>query len=259
VRLVYVPGVGWAEPPLELPPPEGERLPLEVLKALGYFQVPEAGARYGGQGRLFRLVLDLPAPHLGSPEEGVGRGSLEVGLPYLVPGLLSAPWPQGLAAEVRLLPRGTRLTLKAPGSLLRYRLFPLENPPRLVLDLYLLLPEVEEALAPGVRYREVYAFTPEPLRLYLVEAERGRLLPVGTPSSGPCPRTWPRTPWPSSTGGTLTPRRAPPSASGSRTGSRSPTPLAGRPSCGMASSSSWAFPGLRRWWRGQRGSGCGWG
>ncbi|MDT7908456.1 phosphodiester glycosidase family protein [Thermus sp.] len=188
VRLVYVPGVGWAEPPLELPPPEGERLPLEVLKALGYFQVPEAGARYGGQGRLFRLVLDLPAPHLGSPEEGVGRGRLEVGLPYLVPGLLSAPWPQGLAAEVRLLPRGTRLTLKAPGSLLRYRLFPLENPPRLVLDLYLLLPEVEEALAPGVRYREVYAFTPEPLRLYLVEAERGRLLPVGTPLKRALPK-----------------------------------------------------------------------
>jgi uncharacterized protein YigE (DUF2233 family) len=188
VRLVYVPGVGWAEPPLELPPPERERLPLEVLKALGYFQVPEVGARYGGQGRLFRLVLDLPAPHRGSPEEGVGRGSLEVGLPYLVPGLLSAPWPQGLSAEVRLLPRGTRLTLKAPGSLLRYRLFPLENPPRLVLDLYLLLPEVEEALAPGVRYREVYAFTPEPLRLYLVEAERGRLLPVGTPLKRALPK-----------------------------------------------------------------------
>ena len=188
VRLVYVPGVGWVEPLADLPPPEGERLPLEALKALGYFQVPEAGVRFGVQGRAFRVVLDLSAPHPGGPEEGVGKGELRVRLPYLAPGLPSAPWPQGLSAEVRLLPQGTSLTLKAPGSLLRYRLFPLENPPRLVLDLHLLLPEVEEALAPGVRYREVYAFTPEPLRLYLVEAERGRLLPVGTPLKRALPK-----------------------------------------------------------------------
>jgi len=195
VRLVFVPGVGWAEPPLNLPAPEGERLPLEALKALGYFQAPEAGVRFGGQGRAFRVVLELPALPPGSPEEGVGKGSLELVLPYLAPGLLQAPWPRGVSAEVRLLPQGTRLTLKAPGSLLRYRLFSLENPPRLVLDLYLLLPEVgqpvgylEEALAPGVRYREVHAFTPEPLRLYLVEAEGGRLLPVGTPLRRALPR-----------------------------------------------------------------------
>lgn len=39
-----------------------------------------------------------------------------------------------------------------------------------------------------MRYREVYGFTPEPLRLYLVEAERGRLLPVGTPGKRALPK-----------------------------------------------------------------------
>lgn len=187
-RFVYVPGVGWAEPLGDWPAPEGERLPLEVLKALGYFQVPEVGVRFGNQGRAFRLVLDLPTPSPHAPKEGTGRGSARLLLPYLAPRALEVPWPQGLSASVRLLPEGTELTLSAPGKLLRYRVFPLENPPRLVLDLYLLAPEAEEALAPGVRYREVWAFTPEPLRLYLVEAERGRLLPVGTPGKRALPK-----------------------------------------------------------------------
>lgn len=189
IRLVYVPGVGWAEPPdPSLPPPQGANLPLEALKALGYFRVPEVGVRFGGQGQAFRVVLDLPALFPGAPEEGLGQGKLRVRLPYLAPGLLKAPWPKGLKGAVRFLPQGTELHLEAPGQLLRYRLFPLGDPPRLVLDLYLLAPEVEEALAPGVRYREVYAFTPEPLRLYLVEADRGRLLPVGSPGQRALPK-----------------------------------------------------------------------
>ncbi|GAA5334120.1 MULTISPECIES: phosphodiester glycosidase family protein [Thermus] len=188
VRLVYVPGVGWAEPFLDGPAPEGDRLPLGLLSALGYFRVPEASARFGSQGRAFRLVLDLPAPAAQPPQEGMARGSLRLQLPYLAPKALEAPWPKGVSASVRLLPEGTELTLSAPGKLLRYRLFPLEDPPRLVLDLYPLAPEVEEALAPGVRYREVWAFVPEPLRLYLVEAERGRLLPVGSPGKRALPK-----------------------------------------------------------------------
>ena len=48
VRLVYVPGVGWAEPLLELPPPEGERLPLEVLKALAPIARPSLGDASSG-------------------------------------------------------------------------------------------------------------------------------------------------------------------------------------------------------------------
>ncbi|TBH20836.1 phosphodiester glycosidase family protein [Thermus thermamylovorans] len=189
VRLVYVPGVGWAEPPdPSLPLPDRERVPLEALKRLGYFQVPEAGTRFGVQGRAFRLVLDLPALHGGPAQEGGGRERLSLLLPYLAPGALQASWPQGVQVQTRFLPEGTELRLEAPGRLLRYRLFPLQDPPRLVLDLYPLAPEVEEALAPGVRYREVWAFAPEPLRLYLVEAAGGRLLPVGRPGARALPR-----------------------------------------------------------------------
>jgi hypothetical protein len=189
LRLVYLPGVGWAEPlGAHLPPPEGDRFPLEALKALGYFRVPEAGVRFGKRPSGLRVVLDLPAPYPAEPREERGKGGATLHLPYLAPGLLQAPWPEGLKAGVRLLPGATELTLRAEGGTLYHRLFPLEDPPRLVLDLYLLAPEVEEPLAPGVRYREVYGFTPEPLRLYLVEAERGRLLPVGTPGKRALPK-----------------------------------------------------------------------
>ncbi|UZX15946.1 phosphodiester glycosidase family protein [Thermus sp. PS18] len=191
VRFVYVPGVGWAEP-LEpaLPPPDGERMSLEALKALGYFRTPEAGVRHGTQGRALRLVLDLPGPEPAPkpPSEGQAPGSLSLLLPYLAPGMTQVPWPKGMEARVRLLPGGTELTLSFPGKLLRYRLFPLKDPERLVLDLYVLEAEVEEPLAPGVRYREIWAFTPEPLRLYLVEAERGTLIPVGRPGMRALPK-----------------------------------------------------------------------
>ncbi|MGC8876469.1 phosphodiester glycosidase family protein [Thermus sp.] len=188
-RYAYIPGVGWAEPlGGELPPPQGDRFPLEALKSLGHFRVPEAGARFGNKPSGLRVVLDLPAPYPAEPQEERGKAGTTLHLPYLAPDLLEAPWPAGLRAQVRLLPEATELALRAEQGRLYYRLFPLEDPPRLVLDLYLLAPEVEEALAPGVRYREVYAFTPEPLRLYLVEAERGRLLPVGTPGRRALPQ-----------------------------------------------------------------------
>ena len=191
VRFVYAPGVGWAEPlDPRLPPPDGEKLPLEALKALGFFLVPEAGVRHGIQGRGFRLVLDLPAGEAAAhlPLEGQGQGSLLLSFPYLAPGMLQVPWPKGLEARVRLLPKGTELFLSLPGRLLRYRLFPLKEPDRLVLDLFVLEAEVEEPVAAGVRYREIWAFTPEPLRLYLVEAEKGRLVPVGKPGVRALPK-----------------------------------------------------------------------
>lgn len=189
VRLAYAPGAGWAEPPdPSLPSPNRELLPLEALKALGHFRVPEAAARFGTQGRALRVVLDLPAPHGGSAQEGREKERLSLLLPYLAPGILQAPWPQGVQVQTRFLPEGTELRLEAPGRFLRYRLFPLQDPPRLVLDLYPLAPEVDEALVPGVRYREVWAFTPDPLRLYLVEAARGRLLPVGRPGVRALPK-----------------------------------------------------------------------
>ncbi|MFN4069970.1 MAG: phosphodiester glycosidase family protein [Thermus caldifontis] len=191
MRLVYVPGVGWAEPPdAQLPGPKGERVPLEALKALGYFRTPEAGVRHGTQGRALRIVLDLPEPEPASkpPSEGQAPGTLSLLLPYLAPGMTQVPWPKGMGARVRLLPGGTELSLSFPGKLLRYRLFPLKDPERLVLDLYALEAEVEEPVAPGVRYREVWAFAPEPLRLHLVEAERGRLIPVGRPGARALPK-----------------------------------------------------------------------
>lgn len=187
-RFVYVPGVGWAEPlGAELPPPQEGLFPLEALKALGHFRVPEAGVRFGEKPKGLRVVLDLPAPYPAEPREERGKAGATLYLPYLAPDLLKAPWPKGLKAKVRLLPEATELALRAEQGHLYYRLFPSEDP-RLVLDLYLLAPEVEEVLAPGVRYREVYGFTPEPLRLYLVEAERGRLLPVGTPGKRALPK-----------------------------------------------------------------------
>ncbi|RTI04583.1 hypothetical protein CSW30_13050 [Thermus scotoductus] len=191
VRFVYVPGVGWAEPlDPRLPPPDGEKLPLEALKALGYFRTPEAGVRHGTQGRALRLVLDLPGPEPAAKpsSEGQAPGSLSLLLPYLAPGMTQVPWPKGMEARVRLLPGGTELSLNFPGKLLRYRLFPLKDPARLVLDLYALEAEVEEPVAAGVRYREIWAFTPEPLRLYLVEAEKGRLVPVGKPGVRALPK-----------------------------------------------------------------------
>ncbi|WP_243089233.1 phosphodiester glycosidase family protein [Thermus neutrinimicus] len=191
VRLVHVPGVGWVEPlDPSLPPPDGERIPLEALKALGYFRTPEAGVRHGTQGRALRIVLDLPGPEPAPkpPSEGQAPGTLSLLLPYLAPGITQVPWPKGVGARVRLLPGGTELSLSFPGKLLRYRLFPLKDPDRLVLDLYVLEAEVEEPLAPGVRYREVWAFAPEPLRLYLVEAEKGRLVPVGRPGVRALPK-----------------------------------------------------------------------
>ena len=188
-RYVYVPGVGWAEPlGAELPPPQEGLFPLEALKALGHFRVPEAGVRFGEKPKGLRVVLDLPAPYPAEPREERGKAGATLYLPYLAPDLLKAPWPKGLKAKVRLLPEATELALRAEQGHLYYRLFPLEDPPRLVLDLYLLAPAVAAGLAPGVRYREVYGFTPEPLRLYLVEAERGRLLPVGTPGKRALPK-----------------------------------------------------------------------
>ncbi len=169
VRYVYLPGVGWVEPDRpDLPPPGVEGLEVGLLEALGYFRVPRAGVRLGGRPGARRVVLDLLEPHPGPARTGEGP----ILLPYLAPGALALE-EEGF--RVRLLPEGTELTPLRPH---RHRLFPLLDPLRLVLDLY---EERAEALAPGVVYRETVLFTPEALRVYLVEARGGRLLPVGKP------------------------------------------------------------------------------
>ncbi|PZA07111.1 MULTISPECIES: phosphodiester glycosidase family protein [unclassified Meiothermus] len=186
LELAYVAGVGWA-PPLEpaLPPPQSDLLPLEVVRAAGLVQAPEAGVRFSlGSDRL-RLVFDLPADFDAPLPRGEGgfSGRYALELPLFAPGL-EAVSGEGLSFSVLYGPSSTRFALTAPpGRFYRYRSFTLENPRRYVLDLYYLPPERTEAIAPGFRYREVWTFTPEPLRLYLVEADPGRwrMEPVGQP------------------------------------------------------------------------------
>ncbi|RDI95643.1 hypothetical protein DV704_05010 [Meiothermus sp. QL-1] len=186
LRFTYVAGLGWA-PPLEagLPPPDEDRLPLEVVRAVGLVMVPEAPVRYSADERRLRLVLDLPgeAPALPTAELSPYPGRLALELPYFLPGL-EAVRAGGVGLWARYEPQGTRLVLEAPpGRFYRYRSFLLSNPSRYVLDLYYLEPEREEEVQPGFRYRELWAWTPEPVRMYWLEAAPGRwrLEPVGRP------------------------------------------------------------------------------
>jgi len=187
LRFTYVPGLGWT-PPLEagLPPPEGDRLPLEVVRAAGLVQAPEAGVRYSADGRRLRLVLDLPGGDVVQPvlsELTPYPGRLELGLPYFLPGLEEVR-PPGLGLSFRYEKEATQLTLvPPPGRLYRYRSFLLDNPRRYVLDVYYLEPEREEEVAPGFFYRERWAWTPEPVRIYSLQALPGRwrMEPVGRP------------------------------------------------------------------------------
>ncbi|WP_018466972.1 phosphodiester glycosidase family protein [Calidithermus timidus] len=185
LELVYVEGIGWA-PPLEptLPPPNENSLPLEVVRAAGLVQVPQAGVRFsGGAGRL-RLVFDLPEALPLEKREGSYPGRLSLELPYFLPDLETLRLPPELGLEFRYLPHGTQLSLQAPtGRLYRYRQYTLEDPWRLVLDFYYLQPETREVLSRGISYLERWAWTPEPLRLYMIQADPGswRMEPVGQP------------------------------------------------------------------------------
>jgi len=189
LEFTYVEGVGWV-PPLEtsLPPPQGTLLPLEVVRAVGLVAAPEAGVRFSADASRLRLVIDLPA---GSDPASLSRvelsaypGRLQIELPFFLPGLEKLRPPVGVGLEGQYEQQGTVLSLQAPaGRLYRYRTYRLENPARYVLDAYYLEPEREEAVAPGFRYRELWAWTPEPLRMYWLEAEPGRwrMEPVGRP------------------------------------------------------------------------------
>ncbi|MCS7058850.1 MAG: phosphodiester glycosidase family protein [Meiothermus sp.] len=186
LRFAYVPGLGWT-PPLEagLPPPEGGRLPLEVVRAAGLVEAPEAGVRYSADGRRLRLVLDLPAPpaELPTAELGPYPRRLELRLPYFLPGLEEVR-PSGVELDFRYEKEGTWLTLTAPpGRFYRYRAFGLRDPSRYVLDVYYLEPEREEEVALGFRYRELWVWAPEPVRMYTLQAlpDRWHMEPVGRP------------------------------------------------------------------------------
>jgi len=187
LEFTYVEGIGWT-PPLQpgLPPPQGALLPVEVIRAAGLVSAPEARVRYSADARRLRLVLDLPEDDAVRPTPSnlaPYPGRLELSLPYFLPDL-EALRPAGVEVGVRYELQSTLLTLQAPsGRFYRYRTFLLSNPSRYVLDLYYLEPEREEVLQPGFRYRELWAWAPEPVRMYWLEALPGRwrMEPVGRP------------------------------------------------------------------------------
>ncbi len=188
IQIVYVLGLGWAAP-LEatLPAPVGDKLPLPVVRAAGLIQVPEAELRLrAGQGKL-RLVLDLPADWPGPKIDEAYPGKLQLEVPYFVPGLEYAEFPAGVGLEASYQKDGTRISFTAPaGRIYKYRTYSLTEPSRYVIDLYYLMPETTEPLAEGVRYRELWVWTPEPVRLFVLEAEAGKwkMEPVGRPGQG---------------------------------------------------------------------------
>ena len=188
LELTYVTGVGWA-PPLDpnLPAPQGDKLPLEVIRAAGLIAAPEAGVRFSADANKLRLVLDLPPgvdpTTLPRVDLAPYPGQLQLNLPYFLPGLEGQTLPN-VVLDTQYSQGGTAINLTAPpGRIYRYRTLTLDNPTRLVLDVYYLGPEKTEAVASGMTYRELWAWTPEPIRMYVLEAAPGswRMEPVGRP------------------------------------------------------------------------------
>lgn len=188
LELTYVTGVGWA-PPLDpsLPPPQGDKLPLEVIRAAGLIAAPEAGVRFSSDDNRLRLVLDLPPgtdpSTLPALDLAPYPGRLQLKLPYFLPGL-EGQTPANVGLDTQYGQQGTVISLQAPPSrIYRYRSLTLDNPARYVLDVYYLQPEKTEVVAPGITYHELWAWTPEPLRMYVLEANPGswRMEPVGQP------------------------------------------------------------------------------
>lgn len=189
LHFTYVEGIGWT-PPLEanLPPPQGTLLALEVVRAVGLITAPEAPVRFSSQPDRFRLVLDLPTESdltsLSSTEPSPFASELRVSLPYFLPGLQSLLVPSGVSLDWQYEPAATVLTIQVPPERVnRYRTFVLSNPARFVLDVFFLQPEVSLQIQEGFRYRELWAWTPEPVRIYWIEADPGRwrMEPVGRP------------------------------------------------------------------------------
>lgn len=188
LRLTYIDGVGWT-PPLEptLPPPQGERVPVEVVRAASLIAAPEVPLRLSaGPGRL-RLVLDLPSPNLWQgPKVELSEysGRLELRFPFFLPALEGTVAPQGVGLYAQYAQLGTLLSLQAPaGKIYRYRTLQLQSPDRYIVDVYYLEPERREDLGRGFSWVEQWAWTPEPVRMYVLEAAPGswRMEPVGRP------------------------------------------------------------------------------
>jgi len=186
IRFSYLPGLGWTDPlDPALPPPVGKDYLLSeaVLRAAGVIppDLPAARLRYRLAGDRLRLVLDLPPGPL--PElpraEGESPGWFTFYVPFFVANPARLP---GLS--FRYDDHGTEISYLAPvGRKYRWRVFPLGAPARYVMDAYFVPPPAERQLAPGIKLRREYVWTPEPLLLVRVVADPGcwRLKPVGTP------------------------------------------------------------------------------
>lgn len=168
-ELVYVEGLGWREPQPYGEPlitPEGVFAPADLLAALGVRSPTLADLRFGGSGTV-RVVLDisgLAAAALGV-SEAQGRLAdgevLRVRLPQLIlPAELPDPY-RGVAVELVSQDGATELQVTAGEA--SYRIFTLDDPTRVVLDIiphrYAQVEAETRVLRPGVTYRRFSAPT----------------------------------------------------------------------------------------------------
>ncbi len=166
-ELTYVEGLGWlgdvrADPPQVSP--DGVLVDGSVLDALGVSLPRLADVRFGGNGDV-RVVLDV-RDLSESDVSGLRReGDVASGNPltlHLPPMLLPASSPDpyhGVEVAVDPEPGGVRASVSGPAF--HYKVFPLSNPTRVVIDIVpqkqAELPEIDRTLAPGVRYRRFNA------------------------------------------------------------------------------------------------------
>lgn len=171
----YVPGIGWLSG-ADLAAPEVQDgvvyAPEELLRALGLAGAAAVGrptprlaeVRFGGTGDV-RVVLDLQGLEPGALAGLEREGELAEGEPLRLrlPALLLPDEPtepyRGVEVELEGRAGATELTLRGPAA--RYRVFALEEPTRLVLDVLPqrrseVVPRVE-TLHPGVVYRRFAA------------------------------------------------------------------------------------------------------
>lgn len=142
-----------------------------------------ARARLSGEPGKLRLVLDLPQPLEAPRRSGRFDGRYSFEVPFEVQGLTELRLPAGVALEATSQEGRTRISLQAPPNRAYFfDSFSLENPVRLVLDLFF-LPESSEDIAPGFRLHEWWMFDPQPTRMQVLQADAGawRMEPVGQP------------------------------------------------------------------------------
>lgn len=169
-EVTYVRGLGWlgdvdAEPPQVV----GDTVLVgsSLLDVLGITLPRVQDIRFGGDVEV-RAVLDVPGMSEAELDGLRLRGEVlddAVLTLHLPPLLLPVASPDPYGGFDLLLepePGGTALTVS--GGAFRYDVFPLADPTRLVLDLVPQrapeVPDVDETITPGIRYRRVHAEGP---------------------------------------------------------------------------------------------------